>query len=109
MKTPVIYICLSAMLLMSSFGTHAQNKYINSLKKGLPTQKADSNKVKTLINLSESYKFFAPDSALVYGQRALSLSEKLNFDPGIFWSIVAINKALYLLGNYALELDYAFK
>jgi signal transduction histidine kinase len=94
---------------MSSFGMHAQNKYIDSLKKVLPTQKADSNKVKTLINLSESYKFFSPDSALAYGQRALSLSEKLHSDADIFWSIVAINKALYLLGNYALELDYAFK
>jgi two-component system sensor histidine kinase UhpB len=109
MKTPVRYICLSAMLLMFSFGARAQNKYIDSLKKALPIQKADSNKVKTLINLSESYKFFAPDSALAYGKRALSISEKINFDRGIFWSIVAINKALYLLGNYALELDYAFK
>jgi signal transduction histidine kinase len=94
---------------MFSFGARAQNKYIDSLKKVLPIQKADSNKVKTLINLSESYKFFAPDSALAYGKRGLSISEKLNFDWGIFWSIVAINKALYLLGNYALELDYAFK
>jgi two-component system, NarL family, sensor histidine kinase UhpB len=109
MKSPAIYICLSAMLLMFSFGARAQNKYIDSLKKALPTQKADSNKVKTLINISESYKFFDPDSALAYGKRALSASEKLNFDAGIFWSIVAINKALFLLGNYALELDYAFK
>ncbi|MDB5154138.1 MAG: hypothetical protein JWR54_2889 [Mucilaginibacter sp.] len=109
MKTPVRYIFLPAMLLMFSFGARAQNKYIDSLKKVLPIQKADSNKVKTLINLSESYKFFAPDSALAYGKRGLSISEKLNFDWGIFWSIVAINKALYLLGNYALELDYAFK
>jgi signal transduction histidine kinase len=94
---------------MCSFAAHAQNKYIDSLKKVLPTQKTDSNKVKMLVHISESYIFFAPDSALAYGKRALSLSEKLNFDWGIFWSIVAINKALYLLGNYALELDYAFK
>jgi two-component system sensor histidine kinase UhpB len=108
MKSPVI-ICLSALLLMFSFGVRAQNKYIDSLKKVLSIQKADSDKVKTLINLSESYKFFAPDSALAYGKRALSISEKINSDWGIFWSIVTINKALYLLGNYALELDYAFK
>ena len=109
MKTPVRFICLSALLLMFSFEAPAQNKYLDSLKKVLPIQKADSDKVKTLINLSETYKFFAPDSALTYGKQALSLSEKLNFSSGIFWSIVSINKALYLLGNYALELDYAFK
>jgi two-component system sensor histidine kinase UhpB len=109
MKPLVRYICLSAIFLVFSFGVYAQNTNIDSLKKVLSTQKADSNKVKTLFSISLYYNFFLPDSALGYGKQALALSEELNFDPGIFWSIVAINKSLYVLGNYALELDYAFK
>lgn len=109
MKRPLRYISLSAMLLVFSLGAHAQNSDIDSLKKVLSTQKADTNKAKTLFNISLYYNFFLPDSALRYGKQALTLSEELNFDSGIFWSIVAINKALYVLGNYALELDYAFK
>lgn len=109
MKTPARYIWLSAIIFSFSFAGYAQSKNIDSLKKVLFVQTPDSNKVKTLIKISEYYVFFSPVTAVDYGKRALALSEELSFDPGIFWSIVVINKALYILGNYALELEYAFK
>ena len=59
--------------------------------------------------MAEEYRFSYPDSALLYAQRALSISEKLNNDSCVFWSIVSANGALYVLGNYNLELEYAFK
>ena len=56
--------------------TH-KTQWIDSVKKVLPTQKADTNKVNTLLSLSGAYRFSYPDTALVYAQQALSLAEKL--------------------------------
>jgi signal transduction histidine kinase len=80
-----------------------------SLKKVIATQKSDTNKVNNLISISEYYFPINPDSGFALARQALSLAEQLHFDKGIFFSIVAINKSLCVLGNYALELDYAFK
>lgn len=103
------YIGLPAILLMFSFGAYSQNTNIDSLKKKLSAQKADSNKVKTLIDLSASYQLASPDSCLVYAQRALTLAEKLRYDKGIFWSEIGIHAALYFKGDYPQELANAFK
>ncbi len=108
MKTFVRNI-LCAIFLLFSYAAGAQSDWVDSIKNVLATQKADTNKVATLIGLSGAYRFSYPDSALVYAQKALSLAEKLNSDTYIFWSIAAVNGSLYVLGNYLLELDYAFK
>lgn len=100
---------LFSFLLLHSTAICAQNKWLDSVKSVLNTQKPDTSKIWTLITLSESYKQSDPDSGFYYAQQALALAEKLQFDNGIFWSIVEINKSLYALGNYTLELDYAFR
>ncbi len=109
MKPSSRHIILFYFSLVCSFVSVAQVNYIDSIKRILPAQRADTNKVTLLINLSNIYRFSDPDSALVYAQQALSLAEKLNSDYCKFWSIVAINGVLYVSGNYPLELDYAFK
>lgn len=108
MKTAVKKIVLLILLLYSA-AADAQTAWIDSVKKTAAIQKADTNKVITLNSISDFYNFTEPDSALVYAQQALSLSEKLNYDRGKFWAIVCTNKALYLLGNYTLQLSFAFK
>ncbi len=95
--------------MLHSSAAYTQTVWIDSIKKVVTTQKEDTNKVSSLMNLSDAYRFTDPDSALSYGQQALSLAEKLKSDPGIFWSIVDVNSSLYVLGNYALELGYAYK
>ncbi len=108
MKTAARNIVLF-FILFHSFAAHTQTAWIDSVKKVLPTHKEDKNKVASLINLSKAFGFYYPDSAFMYAQQALSLSEKLKSDSSIFWSIVAVNRSLFVLGNYALELDYAIK
>ena len=108
MKPGLKIMCI-VMLLLFSLAASTQTRWIDSVKKVLVTQKADTNKVKLLCNLGEAYSVFAPDSAFLYEQQALALAKKLHSDAGIFWSIVVINKGLYVLGNYGLELDYAFE
>src|SRR4051812_3044084 len=108
MKTAATNIILF-FIFLPSLTAYTQTQWIDSVKKVIATQKPDRNKVASLINLSDALNFSYPDSGLMYAQQALSLAEKLNSDTAIFWSIVSVNGSLYVLGNYPLELDYAFK
>jgi two-component system, NarL family, sensor histidine kinase UhpB len=109
MKQAAGSIGLILSFALSACFVHAQTRWIDSVKKVLLTQRADTNKVKLLTGLGETYALFEPDSAFACGQQALALAKKLHSNEGIFWSIVIIHKALYALGNYALDLDYAFE
>ena len=108
MKAALKHIILFFILLYSCMA-YAQNAWLDSVKKVITKQKADTNKINSLINLSEAYRFSYPDSALMYAQQALAIAEKLRDDNATFWSITAVSGALYVLGNYTLELDYALK
>jgi hypothetical protein len=109
MKLITPYIFFYLILLFCLNKACAQNAWIDSVKNVATLQKSYTNNVRTLITLSGACLFYSPDSRFSYGQRALTLAEKLQFDDGMFWAIVFINKSLFTLGNYALELDYAFK
>lgn len=99
------------LILLSSFTLHGQHlDNIDSLKKVLHEQKEDTNKVKLLYNLSFSYVAGSyADTALVYSQQALDLAEKLNYEPGIFWSEITLCESLAILGNHPLALEHSFK
>jgi two-component system sensor histidine kinase UhpB len=102
--------CLLTIFILCSFAVSAQ--YIestDSLKHVLRTPISDTSKIFTLLSLSNYYQLHCPDSSLAYAQEALVLAEKLEYEEGIFWSVVATNGALIFTGNYPLELDYAFK
>ncbi len=109
MKIPLHSKVFFALLVLYSFTGKSQIVWIDSVKRVAARQRPDTTAVLTLISISESYQFYYPDSALAYAQRALHMSEKLKYDDGTFRSIVNIHKALFVLGNYALDLDYAFK
>jgi two-component system sensor histidine kinase UhpB len=106
LRSTYLYIFL---LGACSFSTTAQDRYVDSLKGSLATEKADSNKVNTLISLSNYYELYSPDSSFIYAQLAINLAEKLHYDKGIFWAAAAMDGALIFTGNYPLELDCAFK
>lgn len=108
MKATVMIIVLFFLLFFST-ATNAQNTWIDSVKNVAVHQQENKNKIWTLVTLCNNYAFSYPDTAFVYGQQAYALSEKLNFDSGRLFSLISINGALYALGNYTLELDYALK
>lgn len=110
MKTSVRNIVLFSILLLSFTGYSQHLGNIDSLKNVLRYQKEDTNKVKLLYNLSFSYVAGSyADTALVYGQQALELAERLNYESGIFWSEITIGGSFGILGNYPLALDHDFK
>ena len=98
-----------SFIFFCSISAYPQTTWIDSAKKVLITQKDDTNKIWTLDGMSEYYGFNDPDSGIMYAQKALALAEKLQFDGGIFWSIVSLHHSLYITGNYTLELDYALR
>jgi len=110
MKATSRNIFLFSILFLYSLTAYTQNtKWTDSVKKSLETQKADTNKIFTLISLSNAYQQYYPDSGLAYAQQAFDLAEKLHYEYGIFWSEVALSDVFIILGNYPLELDYGFK
>jgi signal transduction histidine kinase len=63
---------------------HAQNSTIDSLKKILKLQSEDTNKVNTLIKLTDTYiTLYDYTNALPYAKQAVSLAEKLKFKRGL--------------------------
>lgn len=110
MKKSAQNIFLLSILLCSYPAQPQSLDNTDSLKKVLLEQKEDTNKVKLLYNLSFSYTAGSyADTALAYAQRALDLAEKLNYEPGIFWSEITLGESFALLGNYPLSLEYNFK
>lgn len=105
--TQNIVLFLISLSSFTAFGQYVSNT--DSLKYVLHEQKEDTNKVKTLFQVSQSYRLYYPDSSLTYAQQALALAETLDYEVGIFWSMTAICGASILTGNYPLELEYAFK
>lgn len=104
-------IVLFPILLLIAFTAGGQDlDNIDSLKRALHEQKNDTNKVKLLNTLSFSYTAGSyADTALAYSQQALDLSEKLNYEPGIFWSVITLGEALAILGNYPMALECDFR
>lgn len=97
------------MLFHGAGMVQAQTPWTDSMRQVISLQKEDTIQLKNLISLSSAYAFYRPDSALYYGRRALSLAEKLDINESRFWSRIAISGALFLTGNYVLQLDNALQ
>src|SRR5688572_8647432 len=81
-----IFISLICLIHLSFCQTQAQgfdtNKYIDSLRKVLPTLK-DTGRIKCLNQLGWVYQSDNPDSSRYYSKTALRESEKINYFKGI--------------------------
>ncbi len=109
MKRCLTHIVVFLLCCVATVSLPAQNAWIDSLKKAVVSEKADTNRINALITLSQFYRFSYPDSGLVWSQQALALAQKINNDSLIFWSYVSIGGCLYPLGNFSAELDNAYK
>ena len=109
MKGQLYKLCLLIILLQFGCSAYAQVQWIDSLKKLLPTENEDTNKVKNLATLAQYYANFRADTGIIYSQQALDLAEKLNFKQGILFAEGMLSLCLTFSGNYPLGLDYAFK
>jgi len=68
--------------------------------------KADTNKVRILLQLSSYYLDSSTEEAKRYGNLALDLSQQLMFNPGRALALKNIGVAFYFQGNTPATLDY---
>src|SRR5579871_323105 len=93
-------LLFSLLLLLRTPCMLAQNKTIDSLKKILLREKEDTGKVNTLSKLSDAlFDIFDPENALKYGNEALSLAKKIDFQKGEIDGLNDIGGAYVLQGN----------
>lgn len=100
MKKNIFYLLFFCFSFLNTF---AQQKEIDSLKKQLAIAPDDSNKVLLYRTLC-----FRADS-LVYAEKALELSKKLDFKEGTVLSVMTFADYYYRKQKYDKALDYYVK
>ncbi len=83
----------------------AQQNRTDSLKKIIATAKDDTNKVNTLIDLSQNYLNTDTKTALIYAMQAKDLAEKLNFQNGKGWALKKIGQVYNIQSDYVNALQ----
>jgi two-component system, NtrC family, sensor kinase len=85
----------------------SQNKFTDSLLRRLPLAKDDTSRVLILAELSFHYRYINIDSAIHFGEQALSLSERVHFLRGEANALTHIGQAMREKGDLpkALELQ----
>jgi len=78
---------------------------VDSLKKVVASAPEDSNKVNTLIKLSDNYRSTSQDSAMNYANEAKALGEKINYRKGTGYALKAIGMVYNLREDYVNALQ----
>lgn len=97
-------------IIFLTFTSHAQteNKEIDSLKAVLASQKNDSTKVKTLIDIGTAYLSTDVEKALQYGEQARELAENENYRKQLGYAYKLLGLASAYKSDY-LNSDRYFK
>ena len=98
-----IFIAIFAVLLGA---LPAAANGVDSLKMALKSQPADTNKVKTLLEISSLLWRSEPDSAIFYASEANGLAEKTGFPAGQALALKNIGLAYYVKGDYLNVLNF---
>jgi serine phosphatase RsbU (regulator of sigma subunit) len=92
----ILFVCLLSPTGLS-FG---QDTKLDSLKAVLESLKEDTSKVNTLLDICRWEYTLAPEDALFYGNEALDLSKKLQYQRGMALANKNIGLCYYLEGDY---------
>jgi serine phosphatase RsbU (regulator of sigma subunit)/Tfp pilus assembly protein PilF len=83
-----------------------QNVIVDSLKQVLELCKEDSARINILISICQNEYRSTPDSAIIHGKTALTLSQKLNYGKGLANACKYIGMGYYFLGNYSETINF---
>ncbi len=86
-----------------------QNPATYSVKQLLTQARQDSSRVMLLAQLSVNYRFFKPDSSMLYAQQALQLAVNLNFPKGKARALHVYGEALRFRGEFPQALEAQFE
>jgi tetratricopeptide (TPR) repeat protein len=105
MKKTLLLLLFTCSLLTS----RAQKQRRDSLRQVLQTQKADTNRVRSLLAIGNTYDVSKPDSSVQFAIEALGLSKKLGFGRGVGRSYMSMAISYRSMGNYAKALGFALE
>ncbi|HLY68482.1 MAG TPA: ATP-binding protein [Puia sp.] len=90
-------------------GAFTHEDFVDSVLNQLKISSNDVSKVDCLNSLGEYYLFIRQDSAVYYLEKAIELSEKINYPDGSYAGYVRMAHALNYSSNYAEALNNALK
>ncbi|MBY0436005.1 MAG: tetratricopeptide repeat protein, partial [Cyclobacteriaceae bacterium] len=100
-----LLLALFCSIVIVSFKAAAQDVLnADSLRADLRISKADTNRVKLLIQLGQQYEANEPDSALAIYSRALKLSESIQYTRGIISYYTNATYVYNILGKHDTSL-----
>lgn len=100
-------ILFTVFVILLSGSAFAQQQKIDSLSRELNHySKQDTGKVGLILELAGNYYFSNSDSTRVYAQRALELSQKLDYPKGECLSYDMLGKSYFLTSDYDSALIY---
>ncbi len=90
---------VSILCFLGSLAQAQNQNAIDSLLQTIPAAR-DSQRVEVLSSLAWEYRNFDPDKSIKYGEQALNLAQKVNYQEGVSQSLRTIGLA------YRSKLDY---
>ena len=97
-------IIFTILLFISSISLFSQ--YIDSLRRALIINTHDTERVFTLLRLSNAYSDFDRDTAMQYAQEGLNLAQQNDFKKGEAQGLNMIGSILEGTGNYPKAFEY---
>jgi two-component system NtrC family sensor kinase len=102
-------ITIIIILLAVAHKSVAQDANLINLRQALSIAKDDTSRVEAMNDLCNYYKLIKPDSALIYGYKALALARKIKFSKGEFHAIELMIITQDGLGNNSKALQLIFQ
>ncbi len=99
------YICFF-LFAFCFFAVSSQNSKIDSLYRAYSSEKMDTNKVKTLLALSENFKPINAAKSLGFSREAFEISNRINYPNGMLRSCISIAEYYQEQLNYADAINY---
>ena len=94
------------LICLSSFQMHSQDGFVDSLERILKRTQIDTQRVNVLQELCKHFLFEDSKKALGYGQRALSLSNEIDYQKGSAKALHNMGIVYYNTSNYDSALYY---
>ena len=79
-----LFFCISLILSINIISAQKKGQdLIDSVVRSLPAMKKDTNQLKSLSKIAETYMLIDPPKGIVYAKQGLALAQKLNFKKGV--------------------------
>jgi signal transduction histidine kinase len=100
----------SILFLFIAVSLYAQRRdRIDSIFKIINETKEDTTLVRQYVRLTADYATIKPDSSLYFGNKAVKLSDKLDYNWGRAWGYRNLSSVFKIIGDYPNAWDYLHK